>query len=364
MNVRFVCFNFNFTAYSAYLAGGMIFLGMQLQIKHVSWLVGIFAICNVGCTSSPKAPDVSNLQIPWQVQRFEQDLFSMDTLRLDISLEQLNKKYPGFTQDFLYNILGTSPDKALVELPLFLRAYREWLGAAKSNKELAIYFDQVKGGCKYVHYYFPTYPLPRKLITFIGPVNGYGNVITSDALAVGLQFYMGKDFDWYASSEGQQMYPPFLSRRFEPAYIPVNCMKNIMDDLFPNKSQGRPLVEQMIESGKRVCLLEFFLPNLADTLLTGYSGAQLAACKASEKGIWSFFVQNDMLYSTDPSFTRDYLNEGPGTPALGEQAPGNIGQFCGWQIVKKWMEKQQDITPEKLMKIPAAAIFQEAKYKP
>jgi hypothetical protein len=89
--------------------------------------------------------------------------------------------------------------------------------------------------------------------------------------------------------------------------------------------------------------LEFFLPNLADTLLTGYTGPQLAACRASEKGIWSFFVQNDMLYSTDPSFTRDYLNEGPGTPALGEQAPGNIGQFCGWQIVKKWMQKQQDL---------------------
>jgi hypothetical protein len=86
---------------------------MQLQIKQVSWLVGIFSSCIIGCTSSPKAPDVSNLQITWQVQRFEQDLFSMDTLQLDASLGQLNKKYPGFTQDFLFNILGTSPDKAL-----------------------------------------------------------------------------------------------------------------------------------------------------------------------------------------------------------------------------------------------------------
>ena len=77
----------------------------------------------------------------------------MDTLQLDASLGQLNKKYPGFTQDFLFNILGTSPDKALTELPFFLRAYRNWIGAAKSDKELTKYFDQVKEGCKYVHYY-------------------------------------------------------------------------------------------------------------------------------------------------------------------------------------------------------------------
>lgn len=342
----------------------MIFLGMQTQYKFAGVFFWGITMLLMGCTQSRKAPDVSDIQIPWEVQRFEQDLFSLDTVRLNGSLEALNKKYPGFTQDFLYNILGTTPEKALNDLPLFLRSYRNWLTATKSDKELSPYFDQVREGCTYVHYYFPKYPLPKKLITFIGPVNGYGNVLTADALAVGVQFYMGKDFAWYSSSEGQQLYPPFLSRRFEPAYMPVNCMKNIIDDLFPNKSQGRPLVEQMVESGKRVCLLEYFLPKLSDTLLTGYTGAQLTACRASEKGIWSFFVQNDMLFSTDPSFTRDYLNEGPGTPALGEQAPGNIGQFCGWQIVKKWLGKQKDISPEQLMKTPAATIFQEAKYKP
>jgi hypothetical protein len=360
----YASFNSNFTAYPVNISGGIIFLGMQLQYRLATvYVLGIIVMI-LGCAQSPKAPDVSDSQIPWEVQRFEQDLFSLDTLRLEGALDALNKKYPGFTQDFLYNILGTTPEKAVTDLPLFLRSYRNWLAAVQSEKEWKPYFEQVREGCKYVHYYFPTYPLPKKLITFIGPVNSYGNVLTADALAVGLQFYMGKDFAWYGSSEGQQLYPPFLSRRFEPAYMPVNCMKNLVDDIFPNKSQGRPLVEQMVESGKRVCLLEFFLPKLADTLLTGYTLQQLAACRASEKGIWSFFVQNEMLFSTDPSFTRDYLNEGPGTPALGEQAPGNIGQFCGWQIVKKWMEKQKDITPEQLMKTPAATIFQEAKYKP
>ena len=357
-------FNTNFVCRMGVLFRRVIFLIMNANSIRSVFPLLIFLTFFVSCERPRRAPDVSSVQIPFTIERFEKDFFSIDTLHLEASLEGLSKKYPGFLQDFLYNIIGTTPEQALNELPKFLSTYQIWHKAIQSDQVLEPYFMQVRTGCKYVKYYFPQYALPKKLITFIGPVNGFGNVLTPEALAVGLQVYMGKDFAWYASGEGQQLYPPFMSRRFEPEYIPVNCMKNIIDDLYPNKSAGRPLVEQMIESGKRVALLSFLLPNLSDTLITGYTAAQLDACKASEKGIWSYFVQNNLLFGSDPTYTRDYLTDSPGTPELGDQAPGNIGQFCGWQIVKKWMDQQKDMHPDKLMKTPAATIFQEAKYKP
>lgn len=326
------------------------------------WLLWILLMA--GCTSMPSAPDVSAIRFPWKVQRFEQQFFSLDTLQLDTALHRLTADYPGFTQDFLYNILGSTPEQVPQDLPHFIRSYRDWLSRIPADKELQPQFERVKQGCAYFKYYFPAYPLPRRLITFIGPVNSYGNILTPDALAVGLQVYMGKDFAWYNSPEGQQLYPPYISRRFEPAYIPVNCMRNLIDDLFPESSQGQPLVEQMVEAGKRLYLMQALLPGVADTLITGYTGAQLRACYASEQGIWSFFVQNDFLYTREVTQVRDYLGDSPGTPALGDQAPGNIGQFCGWQIVKKWMKKNEAITLEQLMKTPATTIFQQAKYKP
>ncbi len=223
---------------------------------------------------------------------------------------------------------------------------------------------EVKKGFQFVHYYFPSYKLPQKLITFIGPINSYGNILTQNAMAVGLQMYMGKDYPLYLSEMGQQMYPVFISRRFESAYIPVNCIKNIIDDMYPNNNLGRPLVEQMVEAGKRMYLLDLLMPDAADTLKTGYTQKQLTECYNSEKNIWSFFVQNDLLYSSDPNLTRDYMNDGPNTPALGDASPGNIGQFVGMQIVAKWMEKKKDLSPDALMKTPARQIFDEAKYKP
>lgn len=336
----------------------MLFMRITKKLlPFISWMV------LVGCSSAPP-PDISGIQFPWTVQRFERDLFAIDTLHLDTRLDQLTAQYPGFTQDFLYNILGSRPESVAKDLPTFIRSYRDWQRQIPGDLILEPQFQKVRQGCAYFKHYFPEYTLPKRLITFVGPVNSYGNILTNEALAVGLQIYMGKDFAWYASAEGQQMYPPYLSRRFDPAYIPVNCMKNLVDDLFPDQSQGQPLVEQMIESGKRVYLLQALLPKVPDTLITGYSAAQLRACYAGEQGIWSFFIQNDLLFSKEIQQVRDYLGESPGTPVLGDWAPGNLGQFCGWQIVKEWMQKNQGTSMIQMMQTPASRIFQEAKYKP
>lgn len=317
------------------------------------------------CKSKKDIPDVSSIKISLQTERFEKDFFALDTLHIDVSLKALNTAHPGFTKDFLFNILGTSPDSAVKDVPAFIHSYKAMAAQAdRQFKDLHKIEAEIKQGLQFVHYYFPAYKLPSKLVTFIGPVNSYGNIITANALAVGLQLYMGRDYPMYLSEAGQEMYPLFMSRKFEPAYIPVNCMKTIIDDMYPNNSIGKPLVEQMVESGKRLYLLDHLLPEAPDSIKTGYTQQQLDGCYASEKNIWIFFVQNDLLYSTDPNMTRDYMNDGPNTQALGKESPGNIGQFIGRQIVTRWMEKNRDVSPKALMDIPTKKIFDEAKYKP
>ncbi|MES2004440.1 MAG: hypothetical protein V4450_07955 [Bacteroidota bacterium] len=324
-----------------------------------------FVLIMVACNTKRSVPDVSGIQVALEVERFEKDFFEMDTTQVDKALQQLNTKHPGFTQDFLFNILGTSPDSASKDVRLFIRSYGNIYATSQGKtKDFAAVVSEIKKGLQFVHYYFPGYKLPTKLVTFVGPLNSFGNIITPNALGVGLQLYLGKAYPLYLSEQGQQMYPLFVSRRFEPPYIPVNCMKNIIDDMYPTNSIGKPLVEQMVEAGKRQYLLDLLLPYTADSLKTGYTAAQLQGCYESEKNIWSFFVQNDLLYNSDPNLTRDYMNDGPNTQALGDASPGNIGQFVGTQIVTKWMEKQKSLPLDALMKTPAKQIFSEAKYKP
>ena len=319
----------------------------------------------MACSSKKAIPDVSGIAIQLKVERFETDFFASDTLHISSSLNKLNVLHPGFTQDFLFNILGSSPDSAIKQVPAFIKSYQSlFLAANKQFNHFEPIVAQVKQALRFVHYYFPKYPLPDKLITFIGPINSYGSILTPNAIAVGLQLYMGRDYPLYLSQQAQEMYPLYISRRFEPAYIPVNAIKNIIDDMFPANNAGKPLVEQMVESGKRMYLLNNLLPSLPDTLTTGYTAKQLEGCYASEKNIWSFFVQNDLLFNADPNITRDYMNDGPNTATLGSESPGNIGMFVGWQLVNKWVSKQKNISLDALMNTPAKKIYEEAKYQP
>jgi len=328
-------------------------------------LAFLIAAVLLSCKQGRKLPDVSGVTVNLVTYRFEKDFFAIDTLQLNASLDALNRKYPGFTRDFLFNILGTTPDLASRDVPAFLRSYQTiYAGNDLLFGNLQSISNQVKEGFRYVHYYFPEYKLPGKLITFIGPIDSYSCILTQDAIAVGLQLFLGKDHPIYASEQGQAMYPGFVSRRFDKAYIPVNVLRNIIDDMYPAQHPGKPLVEQMVESGKKMYLLDQFLPELPDTLKTGYSKAQLEACYKNERNIWSMFIQNELLYKSDPQVTRDYMVDGPVTQLLGEGSPGNIGQFTGWQIVKKWMEKNKQASLKDLMQKDPAQLFTESKYKP
>ena len=327
----------------------------------------IFLIFLAACTSKKKIPDVSNIKVELQTIRFEKAFFAVDTNHIDAALTKLNNQIPGFTTDFLYNILGTrnNDDTAAKDVKAFISSYKTLYDTAQIiYQNFSGVENEIKQGLQFVNYYFPKYPLPKKLITFIGPINSYGNIITQDGLGVGLQLFMGSNFALYQTDACQNLYPAYVSRRFDKNFIPINCLKNIVDDLYPNKVNGKSLIEQMVEAGKRLYLLDAFLPTTADTLKTGYTKAQLAACFSNEQNIWTYFIENNLLYETDPNKTAVYVNDGPNTPEINEATPGFIGQFIGWQIVKKWMDKNDKITLQQLLQTPNKQIFEEAKYKP
>lgn len=334
--------------------------------------IGILYIllATVACTNKKNAPDVSSIKIDIQTTRFEKDFFALDTTHLDLCLQKLYEKNKGFSQDFFFNILGTPPDSVAKDAKLFLQSYKSIYNASIATfADFSSTENAIKEGLKYVHHYFPAYPLPTKIITFIGPLNSYAGILTpNNGLAIGLQLYMGKDFSVYQTDEVQNMYPSYISRRFEPVYIPVNSMKNIIDDLFSNfqdkHQNGGQLIEKMIDEGKRLYVLDAFLPYTADTLKIGYTANQLKTCFKSEENIWAYFVQADLLFQNDPSMINTYVTDGPNTSELGTNSPGNIGLFVGWQIVKTWMEKHDKTTLQQLIQTPSKQIFQEAKYKP
>jgi hypothetical protein len=320
-----------------------------------------------GCKHGKHIPDVSNIHIQLTTERFEKDFFAVDTNNILSSLNQLQKKYPDFLTDYLFKILAVNPqpDSLSKYVRLFVRDYTSINNdVKKSFPSFSVYQQQIENAFQFIQYYFPKYPLPKKIITFTGPIEGISCALTANAVAIGLQSHLGENYSTYKTEYINEIYPAYKTRKFAPEYITVNCIKNIIDDMYPQNIAGKPLVEQMIDAGKRLYLLDAILPKTPDSIKTGYTQRQLEGCYKNEKYIWTYFINNNLLFEIDPSIISEYVNDGPNTPELGSEAPGFIGQFTGWQIVKKWMGKNENVSLDELMKTGNKKIYEEAKYKP
>ena len=326
-------------------------------------LYGLIWLALAGCSSRKQDPAQLGPTPKIAEIRFDSAFFAMDSLHFESDLAKLVQQYPQFSEDYFNRILMLSPQKESKKILAFYKAYlpiyQETIKVQafkKSTPEIAEAF-------KRFNFYFPTYTLPKQLIYFIGPLETYGNVVTKDGLAIGLQLYMGAASSWYYSEQINTIYPTYISRHFAPEYIVVNSVQNILNDYDPLVINGKQLIEQMIEIGKRQYILSQCLPNASDTLLLGYTGNQLKAIEASQSDIWTFLSSQNRLFSVDPSLTAAILAEAPYNDYFGEEIPGNVGKYIGYTIVKSWMKQQEGNLKNdlnRLLKTPAKTIFDQA----
>jgi len=323
------------------------------------------------CNHHNNAPDVSNIKMDLTLQRFDEDLFKTDSAHFAQHFDSLKITYPIFSAVYLTQLQefnpAVPPDTLNKYLGGFLNFYRDVFDSSELlYKDFSSYKKEIEEAFRFTKYYFPNYRLPSKIVTYIGPVEGTGSFLFTDdnTIAIGLEHYLGKNFPLYKTDRVEDVYADYISARFEPSYIVVNCMQNIISDMYPEKETEDPMVNRMVEQGKRLYLLSKFLPDKEDYKLIGYTEQQMKDCYKHEAEIWDMFIQNNLLHETDPDVIKNYVGESPKTQGLPEGAPGNIGSFAGWQIVKKYMEKNDKVTLQGLLSTDDDKIFQEAKYKP
>ena len=301
------------------------------------------------------------------MERLDQVLFNLDTSHIKDSLLDSHNRYPFISEVLLKQMLAIDSNNNEAALLSFLNAYRPVYTAVQKLNAPATAHPQLQTLFKNLHHYFPAYELPKKIIYFIGPLEGFGNSIGSDYMAVGLQMFLGDTSSWYQSEQFQKYFPPYISRNFTPRFIPITAARNFLQDIAPNSNLTRSLIIEMIDLGKRQYILKKILPKTNDADLFGYSASQFSATMKAEQDIWSYLLKLNLIYSKDPKVSRQLLSEGPFSIYFGNEIPGNVGVFIGYQIVKSWVEQQSEQEQSNLialLKMPAEKIFAESKYKP
>lgn len=329
------------------------------------FLIILAALCMTACKPKQVDPVVGAPVFPLQLERFDSAFFNMDTTHTKQSVDSLLVHYPNFTTLFLTRILMLKSVEDTAFIKAFYSIYKPVYVASQKVNAIQIATPLVADGLRRFHFYFPKYTLSNKLTLFVGPFEQFANVLTKDAIAIGLQMHLGNGSSWYSSEQMQTMYPIYMSSKFTPNQIPVRSLENILNDMSPLAETGN-LLSQLVETGKRQYILKTCLPGLADTVLLGYSDKQLKALSKEESKIWEYIVAEKLIYSNSDKDINAFMNEGAENEIFGEAFPGNVGKYIGYKIVAAWMQQKPNDAGslQKLMETPAQQIFNEAKYAP
>jgi hypothetical protein len=125
------------------------------------------------------------------------------------------------------------------------------------------------------------------------------------------------------------------------------------------------MLGEMVQLGKALYFTERVLPCTPDSVLIGYTAKELSNLQYNEGKVWAHFIEKNLIYNTSPFTIQKYVSERPNVPEIDKTAPGRIGAWVGWQIVRKYMDTHPEVTLAQLManKDPQA-ILNESRYRP
>jgi hypothetical protein len=148
--------------------------------------------------------------------------------------------------------------------------------------------------------------------------------------------------------------------------VPSVVLLNGIDSRFNKINPAdKTALADMIAYGKAYYFTKQMLPCTPDSILIGYTRQEMKGSREFENLIWSRFVEDQVIYSTSHLIKQKYIAERPKTVEVGEECPGRIGTWVGWQIVKKYMDTHPDVKlPELMNKQNAPQLFKESGYRP
>ena len=292
--------------------------------------------------------DVSTIEVKTDIHRFDQEFYTTSINNLG----ELKAKYP-------YLFPQPNPDSVWVnkmqnkdEQELFAESQKVYNNFANEKEQLKSLFKHIK-------YYYPNFNEP-KVITILSNVDYNNKVVLADSLLfISLDIFLGKDNEIY------QEFPNYVKQNYTKEHLIVAVADKFANQIIP-PTNDKSFVSRIIQEGKKLTLIQSFLPNVNPPEIIGYTNEQLDWAKSSESDIWKYFIQNLILYSTDPELTKRFIDDAPFSKFfldIDQDSPGKIGSWFGWQIVESYL-KNNKATLQEVMLLDNEEIFKKSKYKP
>lgn len=318
-------------------------------------MIGFFS-CEKKETACELDSDILSKKPTVEIVRLEDEFFAAKTAE---DIHHLIEKYPDFADRFLEKGLYPNQD-SLVSVLL----------TAHTDSALQILHDSVKvefadisdiqteleNAFAYIKHYFPDFKTP-KVYTYVSGFNS-DLLIEEDLIVIGLDYFLPADHAF------QPDLPRYLANRYERKYLVPMIVLAISSRYNKVNPDDNTLLSEMIFYGKAYHFVKAIMPCTSDQFIIGYTPAEIEECWANEEFIWSHFVENELLFQTNPFEIRKYIGEAPFTDAISTNAPGRLGRWVGWNIVDDFQVSQDLELPLLMAESDAEKIFRQSGYRP
>ncbi|MBP8240239.1 MAG: hypothetical protein KAX50_09765, partial [Saprospiraceae bacterium] len=234
-----------------------------LRLLAPALILTVFSCNNQGS----KAPDVSDIEAPVKIQRFEKDLFAIDTSAVPEGLAQLEARYPEFSEVYFNEILGSknpqiAPEgheaymEGFLEFPSVLALYDSCMLRYEKMGDIEKEFEQA---FKYFKYYFPKRPTPD-VTTFISEYSIGTFIYGENSLAVGLDFFLGTEHPYAIYNPGNSNFSEYLTRTFTREHLVSKTVQPLLEDML-GQPYGNRMLDWMVYNGKKLYLVDLLLPH-------------------------------------------------------------------------------------------------------
>jgi len=303
----------------------------------------------ISCNKKDKVEEaIEEVPVALEVERFDKIFYETPVQ----DLPKIKKEYPYFFPAGNEDTVWTNKMKNPLLRELYAEVQKQFGDFQSERTELEELFRHIK-------YYFPQTKLP-KVITLISEVDTDSKVIYADSLLlISLDVYLGKDHRFY---EG---FPEYQRTSFEKSQL----LPDVVSDFALRKippPRDRTLLSQMIYFGKELYLKDVLIPQVSDADKIGYTPEQITWSQENEGYVWRYFIDENLLYDSDPKLPGRFINPAPFSKfylEIDNESPGKIGMWIGWQIVRSYM-KNNDVSLQQLLQADAKEIFDNSKYKP
>lgn len=319
-----------------------------LKTRNFFYVLGCLLFI-FSCSSEKKIDEnIFAILVQVSVDRFD-ETFAKATPE---NLAQLKENYPLLFPEMYHDSIWHQKMQDTLQLELEREVAKVFSDFSEFEDEIRLLFQHLK-------YYFSDFKEP-KILTLISEVDYRNSVVYADSLVViGLDNFLGSDHYFYTEIHR------YIAKNLNPKQLTPKIAEAISEK-YVKPPTSRTFMELMVYYGKKSYLKEQLLPLVDDHRILEYTEDEIDWARANETEIWRYFVERELLYSTDPQLAGRFIDAAPFSKfylELDNESPGMLGRYMGWQIVRAFA-KNNDIELKQLLTLSGEEIYKNSKFKP